>query len=264
MGGVLGGVTGTGITGLGGVTEFIGSVRGGSGVRFIGGSSALPRLGSIVRPRGGSPVERSGMNLGAPTAAVPAPVCGAAPSNTDVVGEKIRGLATDLVAGPDSKTDVGAAVTGTGLSIGGVAGLVIVIGMAGMAGAAAAGIAGCGVSLPKRRLNKLGFCGSAMGSGIGVGAATTLGRTGAAILAGAAGELGRDGIAVVPTIESRLFGVVGVVDVTGALGTVVVFGAAMAFGVLDAIAAGEVIDTLRRPWSRPSGAPAACGSCRSG
>lgn len=197
VGGALGGVTGTGITGLGGVTEFIGNVRGGSELRSIGGRNALPRWGSIVLPRGGSPVERSGTNFGPPTLALPGAesVRGDAPSKTDEDGEKIRGLvfAFAFVAGPDSNTDVGAEnagavfiaggvlalVTGVGGCIcGAVAGFVVVIGRAGEVGV---GIAG-GSSLPKRRLSSPGFFrGSSIGSGMGVGAATMLGRAGAVL-----------------------------------------------------------------------------------
>src|SRR5262245_17066952 len=106
VGGLVGGVTGAAIAGFGGATGFIGKVRGGSATRDMGGKNALPRLGSIVRPRGGSPVERSGINLGASvTLAVPAAsVWGAAPSKTEVVGEKILGLIPAFVfifaAGP--------------------------------------------------------------------------------------------------------------------------------------------------------------------
>jgi hypothetical protein len=164
VGGLDGGVTGTEIAGLGGVTGFIGKVLGGSATLDIGGKNALPRLGSIVRPRGGSPVERSGMNLGAPlTVAVPSAALGAAPSKTEVVGEKIRGLDAALVfmfaAGPDSKTEVdGAAMegvlAGTGFIMGGTIGLALVIGMAGGVGI---GIAGGADSLPKRRFKRPGF-----------------------------------------------------------------------------------------------------------
>lgn len=258
VGGALGGVTGTGITGLGGVTEFIGNVRGGSAVRSIGGRKALPRLGSIVRPRGGSPEERSGTNFGPPTVALPAAASdrGAAPSKTEEDGEKMRGLLAAFApgAGPDSKTDVGALTIGaeffagvrgralvTGMS-GGVAGFVVVIGMAGEFGV---GIAAGGESLPKRRLSRPGFfCGSAIGSGIGVGAATMLGRAaGGVILGEAAGGLIRAG-----ADTSAVFIPLGV---TGSLLGVEVVGAAVIAAGEDDCGAGDAIGAFTPVFAAP-------------
>jgi hypothetical protein len=254
VGGVLGGVTGTGITGLGGVTEFIGNVRGGSEVRSIGGRNALPRLGSIVRPRGGSPVARSGTNFGPPTVALPAAASdrGAAPSKTEEDGEKMRGrvAAFAFVAGPDSKTDVGALIIGTelfcgvsgralvtgmaGCDCGGVAGFVVVIGMAGWVGV---GIAGGGESLPKRRLSRPGFFwGSTIGSGIGVGAATMLGRAGGGVILGeAVGGLIRAGAAASAVFMP--FGVRGSLLGVDVAGAAVIAAGDDDFGAGDAIGA---------------------------
>jgi hypothetical protein len=240
VGGFDGGVTGTGMTGLGGATEFIGRVRGGSEVRSIGGKRALPRFGSIVRPRGGSPVERSGTNFGALTAAVPAPVLGAAPSKTDVVGEKMRGFVDGLAGLPDSKTDVDGAAAGAGVKVGGVTGLALVIGMAGGVGA---GIAGGVESLPKRRLSRPGFfCGSAIGSGIGVGAATVFGLAGAGgvILGKALGELILAATGSSALFALMAFGVMGILDELDAAGgrdAVVVLGAGDAIGAFAPVLA---------------------------
>jgi hypothetical protein len=237
VGGLDGGVTGTAMTGLGGVTEFIGRVRGGSEVRSIGGKNALPRFGSIVRPRGGSPVERSGTNFGAPTVAAPGPVLGAAPSKTDVVGEKIRGFVDALAGLPDSKTDVDGAAAGAGVRAGGTTGLALVTGMAGGVGV---GIAGGVESLPKRRFSRPGFfCGSAMGSGMGVGAATVLGlaATGGINLGGLLGELTLAATGSSALLELIAFGVMGIledVDVEGAVGAVEVFEVGAAIGALRA------------------------------
>jgi hypothetical protein len=83
VGGMVGGVTGTGTTAIGGVTtagvKLGGTVRGGSGVRSGVGSNVLPTFGFEVVPRGGSlgVLVRLGKSLGVRIVAVPAPTRGA-------------------------------------------------------------------------------------------------------------------------------------------------------------------------------------------
>jgi hypothetical protein len=267
VGGLVGGVTGAEIAGLGGVTGFIGRVRGASAIRPIGGKNALPRLGSIVRPRGGSPVERSGMNLGAfPTLAVPAaPAWGAAPSKTEVVGEKILGLPPAFAfifgAVPDSNTEVDGAATegvaaGADFIRGGVIGLALVIGMAGGVGT---GIAGGAESLPKSRLSRPGFfCGSIIGSGMAAGAATVLRRAGGRVILGCTpGGFSRAGPGSSAILELIAFGTRGVVGVPGALSVAgALAGAEVAWciaGEVDAFMAGGAAAGAFAPLSGSGG-----------
>lgn len=195
VGGLVGGLTGTGTTATGGVTtggvKLDGAVRGGSGVRSGVGSRLLPTFGFEVEPRGGSlgVVVRLGKSLGVRIEAVPALTRGAG-CVAPVPGSRAMsdgpnagtGFVLDRVLGfapvSDSKTELGGTKAGVGFAL--TAGRGVITGAA--LGGSGVGIAVAGgvESLPKRRLKRPGrFCGSGVLSGIGAGAATMLGLLGA-------------------------------------------------------------------------------------